>query len=429
MAVFDVSFMNKATRKPASDYGIIVDQLDILESSLEADGKLSPGDYALLNQKAQQIYAHPGLSADNRSNIEVKMARYKSLGQKTGVKTQEDIGRINNSTEDDYRKIAYRFGNDPEKFLQGKAAAQNAQLSALADAVDRLDQSGDDASGALNEYNTAAGNYQDTIKALDYVQTKGHSSKTPGSDYVAYIKTNNSGEIVDVDVAREGAKTGSLETNGLYGGLKIYGAQNRKENGSVVFLLGQKRFSAADIVTPGPDGSMKAPKLVDESSQRALGRAFSAATGNTYSPIDTSTLKVQTSIPTGGYARGNDKGFLYRKESDGTYTKLINTSPEKLGITDGQIQKIPRSMEQGIIPSVKRTVDGSIPVTPPSFPIANFATPSSVPPQAPTSQPSALGAGRARTGAPTTSAPQTTQGIAGRTIDAAKGFFSRYFGK
>ncbi len=432
MAVFNVGFANKKLQSAGQDYGILIDQLDILESTLSADGKLSPGDYTLLTQKAQQLYGHPGLTPANRSNIETKIASYKSSGSKSTLKDAQDISQLNNEVQDDGRKASMLFGNNPAQFLETQSAIQSAKVRQLADAINSLDQSGSDSSAHVNEYNDALTTYQDTLQALEYVQTHQVGAE-PTSDYSAYITTNNDGEIVGVKIGREGSQSGFLETNGLYGGLKIYGKLNHKENGKNVFMLGNQRYSGTDVVIPGPDGSMKTSTLVNESMQKGKPGMFtSAVAGYTEGiVVDPSTgqsnVRTQSAIRNGGYAQGS-KGFIYKKNDDGSYTKYVNATPEKLQISDNQIIKLPNSMEQSILGSVTSTIDSAMPA--PTLPVPPTMTPTTRAPATSTTATSSMS--RAPAGSPppqpTSSSPQSSQGLAQRVMRGAKSFLGGLFG-
>lgn len=425
MTVFNVSFANKKTQSSGQDYGILVDQLDILESTLSADGKLSPGDYTLLTQKAQQLYGHPGLSPAQRSNIEVKISSYKSSSSKSSLKDSQDISQLNNEAQDDGRKASMVYGNNPTKFLEAQSAIQSAKVRQLAESINSLDQSGSDSSAHVNEYNDALTTYQDTLQALEYVQ--GHvAGVAPTSDYAAYITTNNDGEIVGVKIGREGSQSGFLETNGLYGGLKIYGKLNHKENGKNVFMLGNQRYSGTDVVVPGPDGTMKTSTLVNESMQKGKAGVFTTAVAG-YSDMDPASVRTQSSIRNGGYAQGS-KGFIYKKNEDGTYTKYVNATAEKLQISDNQIIKLPNSMEKSILGSVTSTIDSAMPA--PTLPVPPTMTPTTMNASvAPTTTP---GMSRAPAGSPppqpTSRSPQSSQGLASRVMGGAKSFLAGLFG-
>ncbi len=432
MAVFDLSFTNKKTQSGSQQYGVLVDQLEIEEARLSSDGKLSPGDYALLAGKAQKLYAHPGLTPAQRSNIEVKVAQYQAGGRKDALKTANDANQLDRELEDDNRKISMTFGNDPAAFLEKQAALQNYKVQSLAESINNLDNAGDDSSSNVIAYNQAVSDYQDTLEALQVVKT--HSpGAAPTSGFAAYITTNNRGEISDVKIAREGSANGYLETNGLYGGLKIYGKLNRKDGGKNVFLLGSKTFSAVDTMTLGPDGSLKASTLVDSAQQKGKPGSFTIAQGG-YSEVDSSVMKTQTTIRSGSYAQG-EKGFIYKANADGTYTKYVNADKEKLGISDNDIIKVPRAMENAILQKATATVDSAVE---PAMPAPTSFTP---PPAAAGISPAA----RASIGAipagpmdriptappagPVSRAPQDAQGTAVVTTTKAKGFLQRLFGR
>src|SRR5436309_649399 len=111
MPAFDFS---NITKKAGTDFGFLVDQLDIKRNQLESDGKLSPGDYDLLTKQAQTIYAHPGLSPAQRSNVLVKISQYTQEKKVTAQKDSNDIKRLNNNLQDDHLKNAMLFGNNPQ---------------------------------------------------------------------------------------------------------------------------------------------------------------------------------------------------------------------------------------------------------------------------------------------------------------------------
>lgn len=433
MAVFNVSFANSKTKSVSQDYGVLVDQLDIMENQLAADGKLSPGDYKMLIGKAQQLYGHPGLSTAQRSNIKVKISSYKSASTKTSLKDSQDITQLNNEAEDDARKASMLFGNNPAKFLQTQAAIQQAKVSQLADAINTLDASGQDSSAHTLEYNDAVSALQDTLDAMKVVE--GHApGAAPSSDYVAYLTTNNDGEITGVKVGREGSQSGYLETNGLYGGLKIYGKLNRKENGKNVFLLGNQKYSASDVVIPSADGSLKTSTLINESGQKGKPGVFTTAVAG-YTDMDTANTRTQATIRTGGYAEGSN-GFIYKKNEDGSYTKFVNATPDNLKITANDIIKLPKSIEQSVTGNVTQTIDASMqqPTSTPTLPMPQMVPQGTIPFSArqtissmPAGPMDRLPAGSPAP-APTSSSPNTSGNVFQRTMQSAGGFLGRVFG-
>lgn len=448
MPTFDVSFLNKNLRKSSNqDYGFLVDQLSIKEDQLASDGKLSPGDYDLLTSEARKIYSHPGLTAAQRSGLEVKIAGYSKQKQVDTVNNSNDISELNRNVSDDMTKIVQNFSNDPQKFLQAQAALYSAKIDQLSTSIDSLEASGDDATNHQNELTNTLKSYNDTITALNDVSTYDHSGNSK-SNYAAYLVTNSKGEIVDMKINRFGGQSGYMPTNGIYGGLPVYGKVNRSDNGKSSFQLGTQEFvESNNLSTTGPDGISSQKVLVAGGG----GKGGIVVNGKNVD-IDTTKISSQNGIPNGGYLQGS-KGFIYQKNDDGSYKKYVNATPEQLNIQPGQIVKMPQSFEQGILGNVSETVDASAPINVPIPPpgSASTTTPSTIPPGGAgaagddmTKMQSAISAmgsgpissqlptppkGRPNTGgAPVTRAPQSSQGIAGQALGKVTGFLGSIFG-
>ena len=434
MPVLDVSFLNPNAKRSgtgAGGYNVLVDQLSILEKNLENDGKLSPGDYDYLIGQAQKLMNSPSLSSDQRSNVAVKIAGYRKNKSTDGLKDTEDISRLNRDVTDSLRQNVTLLANQPNVMLQANADALHAKLSRLADSVNRLDQSGDDPTQHLNEYNNTLSELKDTLTALEDSEKYQAGTGQPGSKFVAYVTTNTKGEISDVQVGRVG-KTGYAQTNALYGGMQVYGKVNAKENGKNIFLIGDKRFTAPDNLLPGPDGTFTSSPLIDESIQK--GKNYKSVSGTPYVDLDTNNIRAQNTIDAGGWALG-EKGTLYQRTPEGQYKKYVNVKPEQyetLGITANNLFKVPRVLEQGILPGVSETIDGAGGLTLPTAPVGQVqydqpigpmpAQAGATPRPTPTPTPSP------RTSAPTSRAPKDTKGIAGRAYDSAKSFLGGIFG-
>ena len=430
MANFDVSFLNKKTKKSSGgDYGFLIDQLAIKENQLSSDGKLSPGDYNLLTDEAQKLYAHPGLTPEQRSNVAVKISSYKSDKNKNSLKDSENLTRLDNATKDDNLTSSMILASKPEAFIKANVDSTRAKLNSLSDSINSLNASGDDASAHMLKYQETLNTYNDLLQAEDDIK-KYTASPTgaPASSFAAYVNTNSKGEVTGIQIDKAGAKTGYAETNGLYGGLPIYG--NAKIfNGKQTFKLGDQSFSATNILVPDPQnpGSFKNNKLVSESSQTSVGGGMTRATAGSYVDVSSDTIRSQTVVPLDSYVKG-DKGFIYQAKADGTYKKIVNSSPEKLGIDPSEIPSIPKDYESRlIIPRVSETIDANIPPpTPiPSTIDQNIGTPTTT-----TTPPTGTSApiGTSRTPSPTDRAPQSSKGIAGRALDSAKSFLGGLFG-
>lgn len=443
------------TSSSSQDYGFLVDQLEIKENQLASDGNLSPGDYKLLASEAQKLYGHPGLTPAQRSNLQVKYSSYLKGGSVKAISEGNDISRLNREVEDDQATINLRFSNDPAKYLEAQADVQVAKINRLSESIDSLDAAGDDTTNHVNELNSTLAEYSDTLQALEDVNSY-QPGQAPTSGYAAYVVTNSHGEVTSLKVKRVGSESGYIETNGVYGGLPLYGKVNHKEYGKNVFVLGGKQFSAADTVIPGPDGTMKPTTLISTDMQKNGKGAYTVAQSG-YTDVDLGTVRPQSSVRAGAWIQG-DKGFLYQMQEDGRYKKFVNADKEKLGIKDNDIIRMPKSFEQGILNNVSETVDGSIaPITPQPDTLsgpANIPSPDAgtdanqqtgfansrlgraamnaagvISPLIPAAANALGGKGRPNTGgAPTERAPSTAGGIANKAVSAVKGFFGNLFG-
>lgn len=431
MATFDVSFLNPKLQKSSTqDYGFLADQLSIKENSLSSDGKLSPGDYDLLITEAQKLYAHPGLTPDQRSNVSVKISSWQKNKKVSNLNDAQDLTRLNNEVKDDGVKNSMLLASNPEAFIKATLDSTKQKLNSLTNAINNLQDSGGDASSHLLEYEKTLNTYSDLMQASeDIINYKSAPSGKPTSAFAAYVTTNSRGEVTGIAIDKAGSKTGYAETNGMYGGLPVYG-NAQIINGKQTFKFGDQTFSAANILVPDPQnpGSFKNNKLVSESTQSQIGSGRTKATAGQYVEVQPTTIKSQSVIPSGSYAMGS-KGFIYQAKEDGSYKKLVNMTPEILGVDPKDIPAIPKDYENNlIIPRVTETVDGSNPI--------NMPTPTTMSPVVPTSSttmtnqsPQAQTGGRPNTPSPTVRSPKTSQGIAGKVMGAAKSFLGGLFGK
>ena len=427
MPVFDFSGIGLKA-KASQDYGFLVDQLDIKRNQLESDGKLAPGDYDLLIKQARQIYSNPSLTKSQRSNVEVKLSQYEQEKRTSRQKDSNDITRLNNEIQDDLRKNVMLFGNNPSILLQANADALRLKIDRLSQSIDGLSNAGDDASSHTSEYNDALSEYNDILQSMDDVKNFQSGSK-PTSNYVAYVTTNSSGEITDVKVGRTGSKTGYAETNGLYGGLQIYGKVNRKEFGKNIFKLGNETFSGSDLTIQDPTtpGAFRNAPLLSDSTKQAAGKNPYGLISGQFKEVDLAQVRPQTSIRAGGFAQASN-GFLYEKLPNGQYKKYL-TAPE--GINETNIIKIPKSMEAGIISNTVETIDGAQPFNPPvsSGAVTPNTSVGTTQTQAPVREEQTVGTGTSRTPSPTVRAPSTASNIGKFLIEKAGGILGRIFNR
>ncbi len=360
MAVLNVSFLNSKNRTSGSgDSGIMADKLQIFENELGKDGYLAPGDYDLLINTATKIRNTAGLSSAQRSNYDVKISSYIKAKELSSLQMSDDIEKMNRELDSEAAEDTFVVGNNPEEFLNGRVASLQAKLASLQETISRKENAGDDTTKYLNEYNDTLRQYSDKLGALK--EMKNFDNTNPISGYVAYVTTNNSGEIVNIDYDKYGAKNGYAETNGMINGFQVYGKVNSKQDGNNIFLLGDKKFSAVDLLVADSanPGSFKPTKLVADAEKRGPITKGKAGFIN----LDSANLRVQSYLPEDSWAEGVN-GTLYHRRVDGGYTKYINAKKEDLNISNIPILKLPSRLEMNIGSNVSETVDGAETIIP-----------------------------------------------------------------
>jgi hypothetical protein len=360
MATFNVSFLNPALQKSSgSGAGILADQLSILENSLAKDGYLSPGDYDILIAKAREIQMS-GLTADQRSNYDVKISGYERAKSTSEIDKTDDISRMNKILNSEGSEDIMVAGNNPREFLKGRMASIEGKLNELSEIITRRENSGLDTTDYYNEYNSSLQEYQKRAGAFQAMGEVSEGLTEPISGYVAYVETNANGEIVNVDYARYGEKSGYAETNGMIDGFQVFGKVNSKKDGENYFKLGNQTFSAADMLTPDPNnpGSFKPNKLMANVQEKGVIRRAQSGYVNMSQP----DLRIQDYLPNNSWAKGNS-GTIYKKREDGGYTKYLNATPESLNIQDS-ILNMPEGFERSLMNKVDETVDVTAPIAP-----------------------------------------------------------------
>lgn len=416
-----------ASSGSSQQYNYLSSQIDIKENQLSSDGKLSPGDYDLLIKMARSAYSTAGLSPDQRSQIAVKISGYQKNKSTGVISDNSNISNLNDEVKNDLAKATMLRGNDPTGFLQAKSDLLSAKLGQLKDSIDTADTAGSDSSSLVNEFSATLSDYNDVSNALQDVKTyQASPTGQPSSDFAAYLTTNSKGEITDVQVGRQGSITGYSQIKALYGGLPIFGKVNSDLNNTKTFKLGNKIYTAPSIYMD-ETGAQTSPPLIDKTQQESLGNNFTKALRSApYTDLDPNTTKPQGFIPDNGWAQGNTSSTFYQNNGGGKYTKYINADQKKLNIPDGGFIKIPKEMEDSIVPSVGTTTDLSAPMVIPSTPAAAPTTTSSTPPTP--AAPSPTGA-VSRTQAPVDRSPK---GILQYGVEAAQkagSFLGSLFGK
>lgn len=417
----------------------LVDQLQIMENRLSADGSLSPGDYQLLSGMAQKALLTPGLTADQRSALQVKVSGYQSAASKAQISQNSDITGLNDAHTDDLNTATMLAGNNPTQFLQANADSLAQKLSSLKDSVDNATQAGDQTtvSTLTNEYLQTLSDYNDATNALQDAQTyQTNPNQQPNTDYAAYLTTNSKGEITGVQIGRQGSVTGYTPVKALYGGLPIYGKLNSTTNNTKTFKLGNQTYTGsatASAISFNSDGTLNtsAASLLTAPNQ-----------GNNYIDMDQNTTAPQGYVPDNGWAQGATSSTFYQNNGGGKYTKYINADPTKLNIPPGGYISLPSSLEQALSPAVGTTTDMSAPMptvpsasstpttTSPIAPVDNYpTTPATQSPQGPAGVGSqAAQQSIARTQAAMPSSPTSIAGIASQAIGKAGSFLQGLFG-
>lgn len=358
MPTFNVSFLNPALKKSGgSGAGILADQLAILENSLGKDGFLSPGDYDILIDKAREIQMGNSMTADQRSAYDVKISTYEKLKEVQKINGSSDIEKMNKTLLNEAAQDVMVVGNNPQEFIKARKASLEAKLNDLAEVIQRKDEAGDNTVDYYNEYNATLQEYRNKVEAMEAMGTFDQTNPIEG--YVAYVTTNKNGEIVDVDYGKYGEKSGYAETNGMIDGFQVYGKINYKDDGNNYFKMGDKTFTAADMLTQDPNnpGAFKPTKLMAD----VTGTNFKKAPAG-YVNMSADTVRVQSYLPANSWAKGTN-GTIYKRREDGGYTKYINADETKLGITE-PVLNLPDAFEQSLMRGVSETIDASAPITP-----------------------------------------------------------------
>lgn len=363
MAVFDVSFLNPSIQKPLQGEGgvsVLFNEITILENQLKKDGYLAQSDYDLLMDKTRELELNSSLSATQRSRAATLTSSYESRKGTEQHTRNENVDEMDNALKSEGYEDILLVGNDPKKFLEGRASSLQAKLEQLQESITRRESTGQDTSGLMNEYQESMTELSDRYGALDGMAAS--DGQNPIDGYAAYMTTNSRGEIVDVDYAKFGSKSGFAETNGMIDGFQVFGKPNKKEGGKNVFILGNERFSGTDMMETDPlnPGSFKPTKMISESMQS--GGIFSTGKQG-FLNVPGVELTTQSYIPKNTWGKGVD-GTLYERLEEGGYRKYINTTPEDVNIDASRILALPKQFEDGIMRQVTDSVDSANPISP-----------------------------------------------------------------
>jgi len=431
MSVYNVAAV---FRKQASqNYGPSIDQLAIWENQLASfDGKLSPGNYDLLINGYNKLLSSPGLSQQQRSDLNVKISGLEKGRSVSQFQERSGIDLMNRDFQDDMRSYVRGSGTNPQEFLLGKEFSLTAKLERLNDAINLLDSpspGGDplgDPTTYFNEAEQTINELQKTQAMLNIVEDY-DGKKDPESGYWAFVETNDSGEIINVDFDRTGSKSGYVKTNAVMGGFQVAGKVNREEAGKDVFILGDNRYSTPDELIARSQGNPLA-KVNQTMTLETSGRKRIETLA--FNHVDSSLLRVQGYVGEGGWAQGMS-GNIYQKSGNGyvEYTgEAAKKRKEELDAANTRFLPLNVVNEQAVRSTSFKTVsdiefEAPLPTFGPQPLPQATASRAFAGPQA---QPLAVAG--APPVAPVERSPQGATGIAGRTLQSARGFLGRIFG-
>ena len=435
MAVFGLATSFNKKSASQDSYGFIVDQLDILEKTLEADdGFLAMGDYDILLEQAGRILADSRLSTKQRSSLSVKMAGYKKGKDLAQIKISGSVESINKEYKDDMQTAVQMAGNNIPLFLQAKESFLRNKLTSLNETVERIseNQSLEEARVNASPYMQEILNVEDDLDSVVSAMSVIENPEAGGGEGLGvYLTTNERGELMDVDVDRAESKSGFAKTSDTANGIVIYGNTQAGPGNKKIIKIGNNSF-----VQPNIDMS-----FFGETPVYGRQTGMGIQTGGQAGTIDLSTIPIKRATRTGEWAGSISSSTLYRQEPDGTYTKYSGGAAESkrkelqsLGVGFLPVNSL---RERDISRLSTRTIAGEMTPLPEGFFGGSSQAPSpqlaplmmqsqQTSPQAAAPQTTSL-AGVKRTAGPTTQAPQKAQGIAQRTLESAKGLFSGFF--
>ena len=423
MGVYNAAFLNPKLRAKGSGVktGILTDQLTMLENGLRKDGYLSPGDYDVLIAEAQKISTTPGLTPDQISGYKVKITGYEANKSTASLDKDQSIDSLDRKIQDELNTAVFMAGNNPNMYLQVKRDIYGTAIDQMQETIEQREQAGNETTEHYNKYQELLSEMRE-VESARAVQFDG---KTPIAGYVAYVTTNDRGEIIDMKVDRDGGQTGYLETNGMIDGFQVYGKANSQQGGKNTFVMGNKMFQGVDMVQPDPNnpGTFKNSVLFDTATTQGSDQ-FTRAISQ-FSQVESNQVPIQQYVPLDGWAEGAN-GTVYNRRKDGGYTKYLNVNASIDGMPSNGVIKLPSLYERSIMGNADETVDfaerimpdqGEVMTPMPEGAPLPGAGPQSIQPAA---GPQSIEPKIARTKAPVDRAPKGILATAKRTIQSAR---------
>src|SRR3990167_2864185 len=428
MASFDLGGLLLRKQPSSPDYGFLLDRVRIKMDRLGEDGKLAPGDYDSGIAEYQKLYAHPGFSRSQRSDIEVLISGLQREKSLSIVKDFQDLPRLNREVENGYKERVYRYGNDPLIVLKSQNANLEQKLFILRENVADMERAGDDSTQALLEFDSAKNQWLDTQAAIDLSENR--KPGIPVEGFIANVETNSNGEIRDIRITK-GTEPGFILTTGILGGFTVAGKVDPKvsaREGKNVFKIGDTIFSAPSILRPGPAGELHPEILTSESQQTPFGSKGRTKAVGDFVELDSASIRPQKNSRPGDWIQSTD-GSLYKDIGNRQYERYVGATKEQLQIGDSDIMKnLPDVILQTVKQRTVKTNDVSSQFNLPQGEMYGPVPPETgITPQA--SQVPSQPEGRSRTPAPVGASPRGGLGYAKQTIQKAGSFLKSLFGR
>ena len=434
MPVFNVAKLNPKFRKKSvsEDYGFLINRLEIKKNNLGVDDVLSEGDYDECLNDVYKAMSNPNLTDKNRSDLTVMISKLNKDKSVISLRKSSDMGRLKREFDDDMRTNVKYYGNNPKKFLENKEQLLFNQIIQLNEVIDQTFASEGDVSIYRGKLDETKLQWENANKALDILETH-IPGEAPKSGMIASIKTNDDGQLVDIDISR-GGKTGYLSTNAVWGGFRVEGKLNMKDGDENVFLLGDDRYQAPDVIIPNLlTGEMKRSTLnyVDPANPDIRFSEGKMHDVKIFDDAGDSLISTQGNISADGWGIGSS-GNIYHKHADETNTKYTGSAAikkmEELEAMNTRLLPLNRIDERSISSFSTDTIseiDIGMPETAVSEGQQMIGP--QLPPtaQTPISEPPVDAGVTSQPVSPTIRASQTTQGVAEQTQKSATGFLGR----
>ena len=376
MAIFNVAFLGPSLSKKtgASGAKVLSNKLSILESSLLGEGdELSAGDLDILIDETRKAQNSGILTATQRSNYDVKIAKYQQQKESILVQRSENIKMMDEDMARDDVEMFKIFGDNPRQLTRAKVASLTLKINKLSDAIVKRELLGQDATDLLDEKESVKTEWDrrvETMKAAEAFKDKGDVA----ANQVAYVVTNDQGEVVKINYAPAGTMKGYAETNGTINGFRVYGKINDNVNGKNIFRIAYGgrlvEFKAADIMMPDAahPGDYKPTQLIGDVLQMgpyAVGKhgTIDLTRRDFRERGGVQGIQMQRTIPKNSWAKGLDGTMYYRKQ-DGNFEKHINKSFSPEGVDYSTMYTILPQEERLIWKKTDKTIDHSLGIEP-----------------------------------------------------------------